>query len=270
MSKKRVHEIAKELKNHGIELDNKEVVTELAGLGYDVKSHSSSLDDDQATAAVQKILDKRKPKQAAAPVAAKGFVVRRKVGPTTSAASGDSPQDSQHPSYADTSQAEQAVEAPSAPAQAEPSYEAPAAAAQPEQAAEAPRAAAQPEPVTEAPAAAATATPSAPATEAPAAAAAPATPPVPATEAPAAAAAITSAPEASASSRATSSSAARAGATPARSSRSGRRTAARSTRSTPCTRTSWRSKNVCRTRRASARCRWPTSCAGACGRTPAG
>ncbi|RKH49706.1 translation initiation factor IF-2 N-terminal domain-containing protein, partial [Corallococcus aberystwythensis] len=81
MSKKRVHEIAKELKSHGIELDNKEVVTELAGLGYDVKSHSSSLDDDQATAAVQKILDKRKPKQAAAPVAAKGFVVRRKVGP---------------------------------------------------------------------------------------------------------------------------------------------------------------------------------------------
>src|ERR1051326_2658912 len=81
MSKKRVHEIAKELKDHGVELDNKEVVTELAGLGYDVESHSSSLDDDQATAAVQKILDKRKPKQAAAPVAAKGFVVRRKVGP---------------------------------------------------------------------------------------------------------------------------------------------------------------------------------------------
>ncbi|MFL5356721.1 translation initiation factor IF-2 N-terminal domain-containing protein, partial [Archangium sp.] len=63
MSKKRVHEIAKELKDHGVELDNKEVVTELVGLGYDVKSHSSSLEDDQATAAVQKILDKRKPKQ---------------------------------------------------------------------------------------------------------------------------------------------------------------------------------------------------------------
>ncbi|WP_244238704.1 translation initiation factor IF-2 N-terminal domain-containing protein, partial [Corallococcus terminator] len=85
MSKKRVHEIAKELKSHGIELDNKEVVTELSGLGYDVKSHSSSLDDDQATAAVQKILDKRKPKQAAAPVAAKGFVVRRRVGPPAGA-----------------------------------------------------------------------------------------------------------------------------------------------------------------------------------------
>ncbi len=49
MSKKRVHEIAKELKEHGIDLDNKEVVTELAALGYDVKSHSSSLEDDQAT-----------------------------------------------------------------------------------------------------------------------------------------------------------------------------------------------------------------------------
>ena len=78
MSKKRVHEIAKELKGHGIELDDKEVVTELAALGYDVKSHSSSLDDDQANAAVQKILDKRKPKQAAPPVTAKGFVVRRR------------------------------------------------------------------------------------------------------------------------------------------------------------------------------------------------
>src|SRR4051794_321895 len=78
MSKKRVHEIAKELKSHGIELDNKEVVTELVSLGYDVKSHSSSLEDDQATAAVQKIVDKRKPKAPVAPVAAKGFVVRRK------------------------------------------------------------------------------------------------------------------------------------------------------------------------------------------------
>src|SRR4051794_26192842 len=84
MSKKRVHEIAKELKSHGIELDNKEVVTELVSLGYDVKSHSSSLEDDQATAAVQKIVDKRKPKQAAPPVAAKGFVVRRKTGPSAS------------------------------------------------------------------------------------------------------------------------------------------------------------------------------------------
>ncbi|MEW5743602.1 MAG: translation initiation factor IF-2 N-terminal domain-containing protein, partial [Myxococcota bacterium] len=81
MSKKRVHEIAKELKEaHGIELDNKQVVTELQSLGYDVKSHSSSLEDDQAVAAIQKIVDRKKPKAAPAPVAPKGFVVRRKVG----------------------------------------------------------------------------------------------------------------------------------------------------------------------------------------------
>jgi translation initiation factor IF-2 len=78
MSKKRVHEIAKELKSFGIELDNREVVTELTALGYDVKSHSSSLEDDQATAAVQRIVDKRRPKATPAPVAAKGFVVRRR------------------------------------------------------------------------------------------------------------------------------------------------------------------------------------------------
>src|SRR5262249_23452966 len=80
MSKKRVHEIAKELKAQGIELDNKEVVDELVALGYDVKSHSSSLEDDQANAAILKILSQRKPKAVGAPVAAKGFVVRRKVG----------------------------------------------------------------------------------------------------------------------------------------------------------------------------------------------
>jgi translation initiation factor IF-2 len=78
MSKKRVHEIAKELKGQGIELDNKEVVSELLALGYDVKSHSSSLEDDQATAAILKIVSQRKPKAPAAPVAAKGFVVRRR------------------------------------------------------------------------------------------------------------------------------------------------------------------------------------------------
>ncbi|WP_233583631.1 translation initiation factor IF-2 N-terminal domain-containing protein, partial [Corallococcus sp. CA053C] len=124
MSKKRVHEIAKELKGHGIELDNKEVVTELAGLGYDVKSHSSSLDDDQATAAVQKILDKRKPKQAAPPVAAKGFVVRRRVGPPAGASnteaqdsyaqSNDQGYDNPDQAYEQPAQAEPQVEAPQA------------------------------------------------------------------------------------------------------------------------------------------------------------
>ncbi|MFL5347073.1 MAG: translation initiation factor IF-2 [Hyalangium sp.] len=125
MSKKRVHEIAKELKGHGIELDNKEVVTELAALGYDVKSHSSSLDDDQATAAVQKILDKRKPKQAAAPVTAKGFVVRRKVGPP-SGPSGDGTHEAQHAAEAHAAQTE-SHEAPQAA-----QYEQPAAAEAPQ------------------------------------------------------------------------------------------------------------------------------------------
>src|SRR5260370_4503550 len=80
MAKKRVHEIAKDLKAYGIELDNKGVVTELLALGYDVKSHSSSLEDDQANAAIQRIVELRKPRAAPAPVAAKGFVVRRRVG----------------------------------------------------------------------------------------------------------------------------------------------------------------------------------------------
>ena len=83
--KKRVHELAKDLKTHGIELDNKELVSELQSLGYDVKSHSSSLEDDQANAAIQKIVSKLKPKAPAPPVAAKGFVVRRKVGGPSSA-----------------------------------------------------------------------------------------------------------------------------------------------------------------------------------------
>ncbi len=83
MSKKRVHEVAKELKSHGIELDNKEVVSELVALGYDVKSHSSSLEDDQAAAAIQAILAKHKPKAVEPTVAPKGFVVRRRaVSPT--------------------------------------------------------------------------------------------------------------------------------------------------------------------------------------------
>ncbi|MGC4116596.1 MAG: translation initiation factor IF-2 [Myxococcales bacterium] len=78
MAKKRVHEIAKELKAHGIEMDNKELVAELQSFDFDVKSHSSSLDEDQANVAVDKIVQKHKPKPAPAPVSAAGFVVRRK------------------------------------------------------------------------------------------------------------------------------------------------------------------------------------------------
>ncbi|WP_375766973.1 translation initiation factor IF-2 [Archangium gephyra] len=170
MSKKRVHEIAKELKDQGVELDNKEVVTELVALGYDVKSHSSSLEDDQATAAVQKILDKRKPKQAAAPVTAKGFVVRRKAPSAPSSDTGYEEAPAEAPRAAEPPAAE-APRAPEPPAVEAPAAEAPRAAAQPPAAPETPAAAAQP-PAAEAPRAAAT--PSVP--ETPAAPVAPATP----------------------------------------------------------------------------------------------
>jgi translation initiation factor IF-2 len=186
MSKKRVHEIAKELKDHGVELDNKEVVTELVGLGYDVKSHSSSLEDDQATAAVQKILEKRKPKQAAPPVTAKGFVVRRKA-PTSAPSSetgeeaapaAEAPQVAAPPPAAETTPAP-AVEAPVAeaprpaapPVAAAPEAPAPVVAPPPAAAPEAPRAAAQPA-APEAPAP--VAPPAAPVAEAPRAEAPPA------------------------------------------------------------------------------------------------
>ena len=77
--KKRVHELAKELKVHGIDLDNKELVNELQSLGYDVKSHSSSLEDDQAVTAVERIVAKRKPQVTAPPPKAAGFMVRRRA-----------------------------------------------------------------------------------------------------------------------------------------------------------------------------------------------
>src|SRR4051812_16426880 len=56
MGKKRVHELAKELG-----LDNKDVLTRLQAAGLDVKSHSSSVYEDEALAVLGK------PKAAAAP-----------------------------------------------------------------------------------------------------------------------------------------------------------------------------------------------------------
>src|SRR5512138_976584 len=79
MSKKRVHEIGKALKEHGIELSNQELVDKLHALGYDVKSHSSSLEDDQAQAALKRIVAERKPKPAPARAAGPGFVVRKRA-----------------------------------------------------------------------------------------------------------------------------------------------------------------------------------------------
>src|SRR5512145_2239439 len=79
MSKKRVHELGKQLKEHGIELSNQELVEKLHQLGYDVKSHSSSLEDDQAASAYEKILGERKPKPAPVRPTGPGFVVRKRV-----------------------------------------------------------------------------------------------------------------------------------------------------------------------------------------------
>jgi translation initiation factor IF-2 len=80
MSKKRVHELAKQLKEQGIELSNQELVEKLHALGYhEVKSHSSSLEDDQAAAAYEKISGERKPKPAPVKATGPGFVVRKKA-----------------------------------------------------------------------------------------------------------------------------------------------------------------------------------------------
>jgi len=161
MSKKRVHEIAKELKAFGIDLDNKEVVTELAALGYDVKSHSSSLEDDQATSAVQRIVEKRKPRAAPPPATAKGFVVRRRApGPEIPHTNGHQPEPAAAPAHEPVGAVPEAETAP-APA---PVPEAPAAPEAPVSGA--------PEPVAAAPAAEPVHAPEAP-PEPPAAPAAP-------------------------------------------------------------------------------------------------
>src|SRR5512137_513683 len=78
MSKKRGHELAKQPKEQGIELSNQELVDRRHQLGFEVKSHSSSLDDDQAQAAFEKIAGEKKPKAPAPRPAGPGFVVRKK------------------------------------------------------------------------------------------------------------------------------------------------------------------------------------------------
>src|SRR6266568_727849 len=80
MSKKRVHELGKQLKEQGIELSNSELVDKLHALGYtDVKSHSSSLEDDQAATALEKILGEKKPKPIPVKPSGPGFVVRKRA-----------------------------------------------------------------------------------------------------------------------------------------------------------------------------------------------
>ncbi|HXN83389.1 MAG TPA: translation initiation factor IF-2 N-terminal domain-containing protein, partial [Myxococcales bacterium] len=77
MAKKRVYELAKDLG-----LSNKEMVDWLKAHEYDVKSHSSSLEDDQAQAVTEKVLGERAPKAVAAKPSASGVVLRRKKADT--------------------------------------------------------------------------------------------------------------------------------------------------------------------------------------------
>src|ERR1700730_12360999 len=77
MAKKRVYELAKDLG-----LSNKEMVDWLKAHEYDVKSHSSSLEDDQAQAVTEKVLVERAPKAVAAKPSASGVVLRRKKADT--------------------------------------------------------------------------------------------------------------------------------------------------------------------------------------------
>src|SRR6266849_69107 len=77
MAKKRVYELAKDLG-----LSNKEMVDWLKAHEYDVKSHSSSLEDDQALAVTEKFRGERAPKAAAPKTSASGVVLRRKKADT--------------------------------------------------------------------------------------------------------------------------------------------------------------------------------------------
>src|SRR5207244_4840383 len=77
MAKKRVYELAKDLG-----LSNKEMVDWLKAHEYDVKSHSSSLEDDQALAVTEKFRGERSPRAAAPKLPASGVVLRRKKADT--------------------------------------------------------------------------------------------------------------------------------------------------------------------------------------------
>src|SRR5205823_5682031 len=77
MAKKRVYELAKDLG-----LSNKEMVDWLRAHEYDVKSHSSSLEDDQALAVVEKFKGEKGPKVEAPKASGSGVVLRRKKADT--------------------------------------------------------------------------------------------------------------------------------------------------------------------------------------------
>src|SRR5438552_620817 len=80
MAKKRVYELAKDLG-----LSNKEMVDWLRAHEYDVKSHSSSLEDDQALAVVEKFKGEKGTKVEAPKPSGSGVVLRRKKADTAAA-----------------------------------------------------------------------------------------------------------------------------------------------------------------------------------------
>src|SRR5260370_12570953 len=76
MAKKRVYELAKDLG-----LSNKEMVEWLHAHEYDVKSHSSSLEDDQAQAVIEKFKGEKSPKAPAPKPAGSGVPLPPKPPP---------------------------------------------------------------------------------------------------------------------------------------------------------------------------------------------
>ena len=77
MAKKRVYELAKELG-----LSNKDMVEWLHAHEYDVKSHSSSLEDDQAQAVLERFKGEKTPPPVAPKPSGSGVVLRRKKADT--------------------------------------------------------------------------------------------------------------------------------------------------------------------------------------------
>jgi translation initiation factor IF-2 len=151
MAKKRVYELAKDLG-----LSNKEMVDWLRAHEYDVKSHSSSLEDDQALAVVEKFKGEKGPKLEPPKPSGSGVVLRRKKADTAA----------EHEHAA-------ALAAQQAGVISEPPPRAPVEVRKPE-----PPRVAPPEPRPEPPPVAAAAPPPAPAAEAPPPPPAPAPPPV--------------------------------------------------------------------------------------------
>ena len=147
MAKKRVYELAKDLG-----LSNKEMVDWLRAHEYDVKSHSSSLEDDQAVAVLEKFKGEKAPRVEAPKPSGSGVVLRRKKADTAAehehaaalAAQAAVPQEAPRPHV----EVRHAEPPPPPPVHAEPRVQAPAASRPPAAAvAEARQAAPAPEPV---------------------------------------------------------------------------------------------------------------------------